>query len=75
MGKFNRRQSDGERFWKCEICLEVIPIEYYFNKGDDITCYECGTEYTITSKAPLKLTMSENSYDPDDYFGEMVFDD
>ena len=73
MGKFNKRQGDGERCWKCEICLELIPIEHYFNKGDEITCYECGTEYIIISKAPLKLTMLETSYDPDDYVEEMFF--
>ncbi len=75
MGKFNKRQGDGERFGKCEICMEYIPIEYYFNKGDEITCYECGTEYIILSKTPIKLSMLEVRYDPDDYFGEMMFDD
>ena len=29
---------------KCDICLEIIPIEYYFSIGDEITCHECGTE-------------------------------
>ena len=75
MGKFNKHQGDGERFGKCEICMEFIPIEYYFNRGDEITCYECGTDYTILSKSPVKLSMLEASYDPDDYFGEMMFDD
>ena len=75
MAKFNKHQGDRERFGKCEICMELIPIEYYFNKGDEITCYECGTEYIIKSKAPVKLSMLEASYDPDDYYGELVFTD
>jgi len=75
MGKFNKHQNDRERFGKCENCLEYIPIEYYFNKGDEITCYECGTEYIIVSKSPVKLSMLESIYDPDDFYGEMYFED
>ena len=74
MGKFNKHQEDRDRFGKCEICLELIPIEYYFQKGDIITCYECGTEYEILSKSPVKLVMQEDVYDPDAY-DEMRFDD
>ncbi len=74
MGKFNRRQSDRERVGKCQICLEYIPIEYYFSEGDTIICYECGTEYRLEGKDPVKLAMLEGVYDPDDYFGEMLFD-
>lgn len=75
MDKLNRQQQDRERFGKCEICLENIPIEFYFSKGDSIVCYECGTEYVLKSKSPVKLAITEGNYDPDDYFGEMIFDD
>ncbi len=76
MGKLNKNRSDGERFWKCDICMELIPIEYYFNEGDEITCYECGTDYKLASKMPVKLTTLTSSYDPDDdYAGEMRFED
>ena len=74
MGKFNKHQSDRERFGKCEICLEYIPVEYYFSKGDQITCYECGTEYILVSKTPVKLGMLDR-YEIDDYYGELLFDD
>lgn len=74
MGKFNKHQSDQERFGKCKICLEYIPVEYYFSAGDRITCYECGTDYILDRKAPVKLTMVED-YGEDDYFGEMLFDE
>lgn len=74
MGKFNKHQSDRERFGKCEICLEYIPVEYYFSEGDRIVCYECGTEYALLQKNPVKLTMID-SYDHDDYFGELLFDE
>lgn len=73
MGKKN--QIDRERFGRCEICMELIPIEYYFNKGDEITCYECGTEYIILSKAPVKLSLLEGSYDPDEIYGDLRFED
>ncbi len=76
MGKFNKHQSDRERFGKCDICLEYIPVEYYFSKGDTIVCYECGTEYTLTSKNPVKLTLAERNYGADDdYSGDLMFDD
>lgn len=75
MGKFNKHQSDGERFGKCEICLEYIPVEYYFGIGDTIVCYECGTEYKITSKSPIRLSILEHNYGNDDYYEEMIFDD
>lgn len=74
MGKFNKHQTDREKFGKCLICLEYIPIEYYFNEGDTIVCYECGTEYTLTTKFPVKLTISEGSYDVDGYTDEMSFE-
>ena len=63
-----------ERFGKCDICLEIIPIEYYFSIGDEITCHECGTEYKILSKDPVKLTTLKDSDDPDDYCEEMKFE-
>lgn len=75
MGKFNKHQGDRERFGKCEICLEYIPVEYYFSKGDTIICYECGTEYTLVSKSPVKLVIADNPYVSDDYYGEMLFED
>lgn len=74
MGKFNKHQTDREKFGKCLICLEYIPIEYYFNEGDTIVCYECGTEYKLTTKFPVKLTISEGSYDIDGYTDEMSFE-
>ena len=49
---------------QCVICLEHIPIEYYFKSGDVIICYECGTEYTILSKSPLKLKIWKTSSTP-----------
>ncbi len=75
MGKFNKHQSDRDRYGKCAICLEYIPVEYYFGVGDTIVCYECGTEYKIDSKSPIRLSILESSYGDDDYFGEMIFDD
>lgn len=75
MGKFNRRQGDTSRFGKCQICLNYIPVEYYFGVGDEIVCYECGTEYAISSKDPVRLDMIENRYNTDEYFEEMHFDD
>ena len=75
MGKFNKHQTDRDRFGKCEICLEYIPIEYYFGEGDTIVCYECGTEYVLTSKNPIKISIAEGGIEVDDYYGDLLFDD
>jgi hypothetical protein len=75
MGKFNKHQGDRGKFGKCTICLEYIPIEYYFSIGDAIVCYECGTEYVLTSKDPVQLAMLDAGRDPDDYYGDMISED
>lgn len=75
MGKFNKHQKDRERFCKCEICLETIPVQYYFSIGDTIVCHECGTEYILESKNPLKLTMAEHYDDSDDFTEDLYFED
>lgn len=75
MSKFNKHQSDRERFGKCQICLGYIPVEYYFSKGDEIICYECGTEYIVASKNPVKLEMIGDNFETEEYFNEMIFDD
>jgi hypothetical protein len=75
MGKNNKRAGESERFGKCHICLGYIPIEYYFGVGDVIECYECGTAYIIDSKSPVKLSMADDYYEQDDYFGDMLFED
>jgi len=74
MGKQTKHNERAEQFGRCEICLELIPIEYYFHKGDIIACQECGTEYEIISKSPVKLVRQEEGYDDEDY-QEMSFDD
>ena len=67
MSTFNKHQRDKDRFYKCEICLSSIPVEYYFAKGDEIICYECGTTYTIISNNPILLRFTEVRYDDDDF--------
>ena len=74
MGRFNKHHAEKNRFEKCEICSEYIPIEYYLAQGDLIVCYECGTEYILTSKNPVKLSIAEKRYDSDDYYGELMFE-
>ncbi len=75
MAKFKKHQGDRGKFGKCAICLEYIPIEYYFSIGDAIVCYECGTEYVLTSKEPVQLAMLDADRNPDDYYEDMIFDD
>ena len=75
MGKLNYQQGERNRFGTCDICLKSIPVQYYFCKGDEIVCYECGTEYIIKSKNPVKLSMIEDRYWSSHEYGELYFDD
>lgn len=74
MAKQTKRKEGAEQFGRCEICLELIPIEYYFHKGDIIACQGCSTEYEIISKNPVSLVRQEEGYGDEDY-REMHFDD
>ena len=73
MGNLTKHQRDREQFGKCQICLEYIPIEYYFGIGDTIICYGCNSEYVIESKNPVKLTLSEGIYDQDGYDDDFFY--
>jgi DNA-directed RNA polymerase subunit RPC12/RpoP len=62
MGKISKHTDKHIKFYKCEVCLKNIPIEYYFTVGDSITCTDCGTEYVLQSKSPLELTRQAVDY-------------
>lgn len=74
MESYNTHILDGERFGKCEVCLEYLPLEHYFKKGDTIICKECETEYSIVSLNPVKLSIINNRY-PDGYIHDQEFDE
>ena len=61
MGKFNRYQSDKERYGKCEVCHQYLPIESYFCEGDQIVCYQCNTKHTLQSFDPVMLAIVHRS--------------
>lgn len=69
MAKTTKKANERQKYGKCEICLSSIPIQYYFSINDTIVCYQCGTEYLITSKEPIVLVMQEKRYDPDELDG------
>lgn len=62
MAKSSKQHDDRVKFYKCEVCLKDIPIEYYFTAGDSITCTGCNTEYILRSKIPLELAMQAVDY-------------
>lgn len=75
MGKKKRHTDEEERFVECEVCEEEIAIEYYMDRGDLITCEECGSDYILKSRNPMILSLQEDDeeyeddyYDEDDYF-------
>ncbi len=67
MVKISKPQNDRVKYFKCEVCLKDIPIEYYFTAGDSITCNGCSTEYVLQSKSPLELTRQATDYSKLDF--------
>ena len=67
MAKISKQADKHIKYFKCEVCLKDIPIEYYFTVGDSITCNGCSTEYVLQSKIPLELTRQEMDYTKLDY--------
>ncbi len=67
--------DEAEEYGKCSICLEHIPVEYYFSAGDTLVCYECGTEYVLLSKNPVQLSILEEGEYQDDEYDSLRFDD
>jgi hypothetical protein len=67
MAKISKQADKHIKYFKCEICLKNIPIEYYFTVGDSITCDDCKTEYILQSKSPLELTRQEVDYSKIDF--------
>ena len=74
MRTHDTRLVDSQSFARCEVCLDYLPIEYYFTSGDTIVCRECETEYTLVSVHPVKLTMNSQGYH-DSFIREMHFDE
>lgn len=67
MGKYDGKRDDRVKYFKCEICLKTIPIEYYFTLGDSIMCNGCSSEYLLQNKNPLELTRKTVDYSAYDY--------
>lgn len=55
MGKRSRRYENEVRSRRCEICHDDVELEFYLERGDIVTCGNCGTEYLIRSLQPLRL--------------------
>lgn len=67
MAKISKEHHERVKYFKCEVCLKDIPIEYYFTIGDSITCNDCSTEYVLQSKIPLELIRQAMDYSKLDY--------
>ena len=69
MGK-KSKQYENEQIVDCEACDGLISLEFYFRSGDVVCCEECGAEYLINSRKPLRLQLLEEEddyYDDDDF--------
>lgn len=69
MGKRSKRYED-EIEVRCEECDEYFIIEYYQDRGDLVTCEECGTDFLIKSRNPLILEMLDEEEEEEDLYFE-----
>lgn len=80
MGKRNKRYEEEERVVDCGVCEGVIPLEFYVARGDMLCCDECGAEYIVKSRNPVRLLLLEEEFEEedDDYFNTLdddLYDD
>lgn len=65
MGK-KSKQYENEQIVDCESCDGVISLEFYLRSGDVVCCEECGAEYLVNSRKPLRLQLLEEDDDFDE---------
>lgn len=79
MGKRNKRYEEEERAVECQVCENIIPLEFYIARGDMLCCDECGAEYIIKSRNPIRILLLDEEFDEDenypDSFDDDLFDD
>jgi alpha-aminoadipate/glutamate carrier protein LysW len=63
MGKRNRRYENETRYGRCEMCDADIPLKYFIERGDVVSCGECGAEYVIRALQPVRLKFLEEEHD------------
>ncbi len=59
MGKRNKRYEQEHRSGRCEICDGDVDLEFYIERGDIVSCNECGAEYVIRALQPIRLKLVE----------------
>ena len=79
MGKRSKRFEEKDQFVDCAICDGVVPMEFYMARGDMVCCDECGAEYIIKARNPIRLLLLEEEFDleddDDDYFLQPDYED
>lgn len=63
------------KFTICPMCGGEIEIFEDTNEGDILSCDECGREFEVASRKPIKLNLLDpddefDAYDEDDEFDE-----
>jgi alpha-aminoadipate carrier protein LysW len=63
------------KFTICPMCGGEIEIFEDTDEGDMVSCDECGREFEVASRKPIKLNLSDpddefDAYDEDDEFDE-----
>ena len=66
MGKRSKQYEEEERVVPCEACDGDIPLAFYVDRGDMLCCDECGAEYIVKSRNPVRLVILEEEYEDDD---------
>ena len=75
MGKRNKQYEEEQQIVECRVCDGTIPLEFYVARGDMIYCDECGAEYIIKSRNPVRLFLLEEEFDEEDDVYDMFNED
>ena len=64
MGKKHKRyQNVG--VVECKCCNGVVTVSHHMGRGDLLCCDECGAEYLLNARKPLRLELIR---DDEEYF-------
>lgn len=70
MSKRNRRGERDYRYGRCQVCDGDVDFESSFERGDIVSCSDCGAEYIIRALQPVRLKLIEEEPEEDEWSEE-----
>lgn len=59
MGKRDKKYEQEYRYGRCVVCDGEVELEFYIERGDVVSCGNCGAEYIIKALQPICLRLLE----------------